>query len=957
MTVSSTTSRNQYTATSGQTVFPYTFEIFDKGDVVVVQNTTTLSEGTNYTVSGVGADSGGNITLLVGATAGDTITVYRDMAYERTTDYQTSGDFLAQEVNDDFDRLWLAVQQNEESDDRAIRKPITDLTSINMELPAAATRANKVLSFDASGNVATIATTVGDASSITYTAGYTGSVQRTVQTKLDDTVSVKDFGAVGDGSDATAAFTAAVASGAGAIYIPAGTYKVSSTIAVDRDITIFGDGPTTKIDVSSIDGFDNVFEFAGAGGTLIESNLNSITQGTRRYTFTATHNLAANDLFCIWDDADYSYSDRRANYQKGEYLTVYDVDGSEVSFFSGFYDFYTSTSAKMYKVSTIQVNIKDFNIVGTPVNCDAIIDLLYCRDSIVENVHIEVGNTYTGIQVAKSYSISIENCTAIIGSFAPSQTNMYPFLINNSQKVRASGCEAMSLWHAFSTGGDSQGLNIVNRQILVSNCTLTSQNGTPAADFHGNTEHSMYTNCSLVGGGCLLGANYNSFVNNTVLDIVRDAAGAGPDTYNEQSFAFYGTETVGYNFIISNNTVQLYGAYYGGSGFGKFVHISKLTERCDDSSLIIADNNVVIESVTWPFGSNIIRIYDAADTTTPNNVNVTIQGNTIVNRAGTVVGAQSIFISTDNNYPAAGDDVFKSITIKDNVLDKCDINLDNAVSDLFIEGNRITGGFQGININGYKNAVIRNNIVKESYNGTLYLANGDGDYTIVTDNSFIGAWQVIAPPGPPIPSNTTAGSSCDAFISPSSNMAFNRVANNYFNTNGKANHTLIFNEAYNVQEYNNYFSGTIGAGVGGPVRYWIGDSSQYFSGLASELQREFWHVGTAQTDFAVITFDNVGVNGSAFVRLHMANNTTGYSGILEFTLEGQDGATATRSGTRYTSTNDPISGGRVLVTISTDTVTLSLDGASSAETIHCKAEIVKSCQASALKDLRVKWNV
>lgn len=930
MTVANTTALNQYTATSGQTVFPYTFEIFDKDDVVVLQNTTTLAEGTNYTVSGVGNNTGGNITLLVGATAGDTITVYREMPLQRTTDYQTSGDFLAQEVNDDFDRLWLAVQQNSTSFDRAIRKPVTDLTSVNMELPNAVTRANRYLGFGPSGEVVTLAST-----------GTAGNI-----------ADVKSYGADSTGTnDSTAAFQAAVDSGLSVIYIPTGTYKISSTIAIDRDIAIYGDGPGSKIDISGISGFDNVFEFTGAGGTFIESNANSITQSSRRYTFTAAHNLSPNDLFCIWDDTDYSYSDRRDNYQKGEYLTVYAVDGSEVSFYSGFYDPYTSTSAKMYKVSTIQVNIKDFSVVGTAVSCDAVFDLKYCRDSLIDNVHIEVGNTYTGIQIAKSYSVSIDNCTSIIGSFAPSQTNMYPFLINNSQKVRASCCEAMSLWHAFSTGGDSEGLNIVNRQILVNNCTLTSQNGTPAADFHGNTEHSMYANCSLVGGGCLLGANYNSFVNNTVLDIVRTADGTGPDTYNEAAFAFYGTEGVGYNFIISNNTVQLYGAYFGGSGFGKFVHISKLTERCDESNLIISDNNVIIESETWPFGSNIIRIYDAADTSTPNNVNVTIQGNTITNRAATVVGAQSIFISTDNNYPAAGDDVFKSITIKDNILDKCDINLDNAVSDLFIEGNRMTGGFQGINIDGYKNAVIRNNIVKESVNSTLTLSNGDGDYTIVTDNSFIDAWNVGTP------GNTTAQSSCDAFVSPSSNMAFNRVANNYFNTNGKANHTLIFNEAYGVQEYNNRFLGTIGAGIGGPVRYWIGDSSQYFSGLESGSQREFWHVGTTQTDFAVITFDNASVNGSALVRLHMANSVTGYSGILEFTLEGQNGATATRSGTRYTSTNDPITGGRVIVSISTDTVTLSLDGASSTETINCKAEIIKSCQASALKDLRVKWNV
>lgn len=243
MTVANNTTRNQYTATSGQTVFPYTFEIFDKDDVVVVQNSTTLSEGTNYTVSGVGNNSGGNITFTSGATAGDTITIYRDMAYERTTDYQTSGDFLAAEVNADFDRLWLAVQQNEEVDTRAVRKPITDADSINMELPAASDRANKVLTFDASGNVNTIATTVGDASSITYKADYTGSVQRLVSTKLDETVSVKDFGAVGDGTaDDTAAIQAAVDSGADSIYFPEGTYLVSSTINITAPITLHGRG-------------------------------------------------------------------------------------------------------------------------------------------------------------------------------------------------------------------------------------------------------------------------------------------------------------------------------------------------------------------------------------------------------------------------------------------------------------------------------------------------------------------------------------------------------------------------------------------------------------------------------------------------------------------------------------------------------------------------------------------
>jgi hypothetical protein len=56
----------------------------------------------------------------------------------------------------------------------------------------------------------------------------TGAVQRTVESKLQDVVSVKDFGAVGDGvADDTAAIQATLDSGAANVVIPSGTYKVT----------------------------------------------------------------------------------------------------------------------------------------------------------------------------------------------------------------------------------------------------------------------------------------------------------------------------------------------------------------------------------------------------------------------------------------------------------------------------------------------------------------------------------------------------------------------------------------------------------------------------------------------------------------------------------------------------------------------------------------------------------
>ena len=83
---------------------------------------------------------------------------------------------------------------------------------------------------------------------VTFLASGTGAVQRTALTKFRDTVSVKDFGAVGDGvADDAAAITAAIATGK-AVYLPTGTYKVLTTIVIPTQAMIFGDGKVkTKI--------------------------------------------------------------------------------------------------------------------------------------------------------------------------------------------------------------------------------------------------------------------------------------------------------------------------------------------------------------------------------------------------------------------------------------------------------------------------------------------------------------------------------------------------------------------------------------------------------------------------------------------------------------------------------------------------------------------------------------
>jgi hypothetical protein len=79
-----------------------------------------------------------------------------------------------------------------------------------------------------------------------FVQGGTGATTRTWQDKARDTVSAKDFGAVGDNSaDDTTALQRCINQAQtihGACYIPAGRYKTTSALSVTSRVAIYGDG-------------------------------------------------------------------------------------------------------------------------------------------------------------------------------------------------------------------------------------------------------------------------------------------------------------------------------------------------------------------------------------------------------------------------------------------------------------------------------------------------------------------------------------------------------------------------------------------------------------------------------------------------------------------------------------------------------------------------------------------
>lgn len=151
MALASATSRNNYVGAGNASVYAYSFRIIANTDLLVtVRDTanveTTLALTTDYTVSGVGAANGGNVTLVNSSQAWLTggnlktnykLTIRRVRPVTQTTDIRNQGDFFPETHEDSFDHGIMVSQQIQDSIDRSVRLPETIPSStFNPAIPA-----------------------------------------------------------------------------------------------------------------------------------------------------------------------------------------------------------------------------------------------------------------------------------------------------------------------------------------------------------------------------------------------------------------------------------------------------------------------------------------------------------------------------------------------------------------------------------------------------------------------------------------------------------------------------------------------------------------------------------------------------------------------------------------------------------------------------------------------------
>lgn len=162
MSINTTEYRQQYVGNGATTAFSFPYLFLDNSHLRATRTEiatgidTLLVLTTDYTITGANQPNGGTVTLNVAPTSGQRITIERIVPLTQLIDYKRADKFPADTHEGALDKLTMALQQvgaGGATLDRALRYRATEPAGFTAELPDKDSRKNKIIGFDANGNL------------------------------------------------------------------------------------------------------------------------------------------------------------------------------------------------------------------------------------------------------------------------------------------------------------------------------------------------------------------------------------------------------------------------------------------------------------------------------------------------------------------------------------------------------------------------------------------------------------------------------------------------------------------------------------------------------------------------------------------------------------------------------------------------------------------------------------
>jgi hypothetical protein len=296
--------------------------------------------------------------------------------------------------------------------------------------------------------VQTQTSSVASAGAVTFLQAGTGAVARSVQSKLRDTVSVKDFGAVGDGvTDDLAAIQAAinfvVSQNGGTVYFPSTStsYVCSGAITIpdlSTDITLLGEKKYVTLKFTSTTA--NGINIVGQSDNLCIQNLH--LYAVNNSSGTAISSIGTTSSLCL---RDFEFIDVNITYFTNGIILYGLLNGLICG------GRQTGVGKATYGIG-LQIG-EDINRAGNSI----VVQQMY-----IANYAIGVMNKYC--TPAYFYGTIIYGANIALNCLNTTQTYFYSGYIENNDEAISNAAGAYLNWNSQISSTGTQTVNVYGRR-------------------------------------------------------------------------------------------------------------------------------------------------------------------------------------------------------------------------------------------------------------------------------------------------------------------------------------------------------------------------------------------------------------------------------------------------------------------------------------------------------------